>query len=106
VTTITPPPAVANDALIGSWTASGPNNTKFDLTLTKEGAFTWAYTKGGKKQEVKGVYAIDGNSLAMQPDGGGTMLMDLKLNGPTNLHADIVGANKGDPGLNFTKAGS
>jgi hypothetical protein len=99
------PPAVANDAVVGTWTASGPKNAKYDMTLTKDGAFTWGFSKGGPKQEVKGVYAVDGNNLAMQPDGGGTMLMELKLNAPDSLHADIVGAAKGDPGLEFKRTG-
>ena len=95
-------PAVPTDAVVGSWSASGKNGAKYDMMLTKEGAFTWAYSRGGKKQEVKGVYVVDGNSLAMQPDGGGTMLLDLKQSG-ADLHADIVGAAKGDPGLEFKR---
>ncbi len=102
---ITPPPAVANDAVIGTWVASGLKNAKYEMALTKEGAFTWSFSKGGPKQEVKGVYAMDGNSLAMQPDGGGTMLLELKQSGADNLHADIVGATKGDPGLEFKRTG-
>lgn len=101
----TPPPAVANDAVIGTWSAAGPKNAKYEMSLAKDGAFTWSFTKGGPKQVVKGVYAIDGNSLAMQPDGGGTMLMELKQSGSENLHADIVGASKGDPGLEFKRTG-
>lgn len=104
-TVITPPPAVSNDAVIGTWSASGPKNAKYEMTLTKDGAFTWSFSKGEPKQEVKGAYAIDGNNLAMQPDGGGTMLMELKQSGPENLHADIVGAAKGDPGLDFKRTG-
>jgi tetratricopeptide (TPR) repeat protein len=99
----TPVVAVANDAVVGTWTASGAKNAKYEMTLAKDGAFSWSFTKGGPKQEVKGAYAIDGNSLAMQPDGGGTMLMELKKSGSDSLHADIVGAAKGDPGLNFKR---
>jgi tetratricopeptide (TPR) repeat protein len=105
-----PPPAataaaVPADSAIGVWSASGPKNAKYEMTLTKDGAFTWNYSNGAAKQSVKGVYAIDGNNLAMQPDGGGTMLMELKLNAPDSLHADIVGAAKGDPGLEFKRTG-
>jgi tetratricopeptide (TPR) repeat protein len=103
----TPPaataPAVPPDAAVGVWSASGPKNAMYEMSLTKDGAFTWNYSSGAKKQSVKGVYAIDGNNLAMQPDGGGTMLMELKLNAPDALHADIVGAAKGDPGLEFKR---
>jgi hypothetical protein len=50
------------------------------MTLVSDGAFTWSFSKGaGPKRSVKGVYAIDGNTLAMQPDGGVTMVLKLKL---------------------------
>jgi tetratricopeptide (TPR) repeat protein len=98
-------PAVPADAVVGAWSASGPKNAKYDMTLTKEGTFTWTYTVGSKKQDVKGVYAVDGNNLAMQPDGGGTMLLELKQGAADKLHADIVGAAKGDPGLEFKRTG-
>jgi hypothetical protein len=104
-TPATAPPAIASDAVIGVWTASGPKNAKYDMKLTKDGVFTWSYSRGATKQDVKGVYAIDGNNLAMQPDGGGTMLMELKLIASDGLHADIVGAAKGDPGLEFKRTG-
>jgi tetratricopeptide (TPR) repeat protein len=99
------PPTIPTDSVVGKWTASGPKNAKYEMTLAKDGTFVWSFSRGATKQEVKGVYAIDGITLAMQPDGGGNMVMDLKLGGADSLHADILGATKGDPGLDFKRTG-
>jgi tetratricopeptide (TPR) repeat protein len=93
------------DALVANWSAKGPKNASYSLRLTKDGDFTWSYGQGSKKQEVKGVYAIDGNSLAMEIDGGGAMVADLELRDPNSLHFDLVGASSDNPGLDFKKSG-
>jgi len=98
-----PAPTVAADAVVGTWSAQGPKNAKYEMSLSADGAFRWTYTRGSSKQEVKGVYAVDGSNIALQPDAGGTMLLDVKLPAPDRMHADIVGAVKGDPGLDFTR---
>jgi tetratricopeptide (TPR) repeat protein len=99
------PPAVPADSVVGAWSATGKNAARYEMTLGADGAFTWSFSKGaGPKQSVKGVYAVDGNTLAMQPDGGGTMVLELKLKAPGELHADIIGSAKGDPGLDFRKS--
>jgi hypothetical protein len=64
-------PAVPAADLIGKWTATGEGKATFVMDLTKEGNFSWTYTRGSKSQEVKGVYAVDGNVLAMEPESGG-----------------------------------
>ena len=91
----------AND-IVGNWSAKGGNNTTFMLNLTDKGEFTWTFTQGKNKQTVKGVYALDQNRLAMEPDTGGTMLANLSKKG-SGFHFDMDGATKGDPGLDFTK---
>jgi len=93
---------LAAQDIVGSWSAKGGNNTTFVLTLTDKGEFTWAFTQGKNKQSVKGVYALDQNRLAMEPDTGGTMLANLSKKG-NGFHFDMDGAPKGDPGLDFTK---
>ena len=89
--------------VVGTWTAAGPGKAKYTMTLTKDGAFTWSYEKGSRKQQVKGVYAVEGGSLVMEPDGGGTLLADLTFKGGTDMLFQVVGAPKGDPGLSFRK---
>jgi len=104
--TATAAPAVPADKVVGSWSASGPKNAKYKMILGSDGAFTWNYSRGGPKQSVKGVYALDGDTLAMQPDGGGTMVLEVKRKAPNEIHADIIGAAKGAPGLEFKKSSS
>jgi len=105
-----PPPTAESSAenlitekdLIGTWKAKGGNGTTFTLELTEAGAFTWSFKQGKTDQSVKGAYAIDQNTLAMQPDSGGTMLADLTKKG-TGIHFAMQGAPKNDPGLDFSR---
>lgn len=88
--------------VVGNWSAKGGNNTTFALNLTDQGEFTWTFTQGKNKQSVKGVYALDQNRLAMEPDTGGTMLANLTKS-KNGFHFDVDGAPKGDPGLDFSR---
>ena len=63
-------PQVAAADVVGNWKATGPGNAAFALTLTEGGEFTWKYSKGKKEQVVKGAYALDRNTLAMEPETG------------------------------------
>ena len=96
-------PAVSADALVGKWNASGQNNAKFAMELTKEGAFSWTFTQAGKPQTVKGMYAVDGNVLAMEPESGGTMLAEVTPPQNGSFGFVLPGAPPGDPGLKFVK---
>ena len=99
-TNAAPPPSAME--IVGDWSASA-NNGKFQMTLTDDGTFTWAYDKDGKRQEVKGVYALEGNSLAMEPDSGGTMLADVSKGRNNALHFRWSAHPPGDPGLEFKR---
>ena len=76
-------PAVESDIkidagnLVGTWHATRGAKAAFELTLTKDKAFTWVYREGKKKEEVKGAYALEGNVLALEPDAGGVMLAEI-----------------------------
>lgn len=63
--------------LLGSWKSSREDGSSFELTLSKEGAFKWAYAKGSDEQEIKGVFIVEDGVLAMEPDSGGVMLADV-----------------------------
>ena len=74
---IAPLPSKGTEAeLIGSWKATR-GDAKFDLTLAKDGEFTWTYDSGKDKQTIKGVFIVDDGVLAMEPDSGGVMLADV-----------------------------
>ncbi|HVJ82445.1 MAG TPA: tetratricopeptide repeat protein [Planctomycetia bacterium] len=96
-------PTIAADQLVGTWTATGPGAAKYVMTLTKDGAFTWAYTKGPKKQTVKGAYVLDGSDIAMDVDAGGKMLATLSLGDGGALGFRMAGGPKDDKGLEFKK---
>ena len=98
-----PQTAVAAADLVGNWAASGQNNTKFGLGLTQDGNFSWSFTQSGKTQTVKGVYAVDGNVLAMEPESGGVMLAEVTQPAGGNFSFQLLGAPPGDPGLKFVK---
>jgi tetratricopeptide (TPR) repeat protein len=95
---------VPPDDVVGAWAATGKGTSKYSMTLNKEGTFAWKYSRGTREQEVKGVYTVDGNVLAMEPDAGGVMLAELTMKSPGNLHFQMIGGEKNDPGLDFTKA--
>jgi tetratricopeptide (TPR) repeat protein len=97
-----PKPVPAAD-VVGTWTATGRGSSQYSMELDKEGSFTWSYSRGTRKQAVKGVYTVEGNVLAMEPDAGGTMLAELTVKAPGSLHFQMVGSSKDDPGLDFKK---
>lgn len=102
----TPPagPKLEAGDLAGTWKASGPDNSSFEMTLTKEGAFTWKYAKGKKQQVVRGAFAVDANTLAMEPESGGVLVAQLASGGKDTLQFTIVGAKSTDPPLSFTRS--
>lgn len=91
------------EQVIGTWTAAGPGKAQYTMTLNKDGAFTWSYVQGTRKQQVKGVYTVDGGSLVMEPGTGGVLLADLKFTDANAMQFQVVGAPKDDPGLGFRR---
>jgi hypothetical protein len=111
-TSFTEPPAVAApkavpaDIVVGAWTAAGPSSSNYAMTLNKDGTFTWAFNRGARKQQAKGVYTVEGNVLAMEPDSGGILVAELTPKEPDGLHFKMVGGPKDDTGLNFRRSSS
>ena len=98
-----PTPIAAND-LASSWGATGKDGSKYLMTISKKGTFVWNFTSGTRKEEVKGVYSIEGNVLAMEPETGGVLLAELTLKSSGNLLFKMVGSDKSDPGLEFQRS--
>jgi tetratricopeptide (TPR) repeat protein len=96
-------PNVAPADLVGTWKAKGPSNSAFEMVLTKEGEFTWKYTKGKKEQVVKGAYAVDRNTLAMEPVVGGVMLAELTPQNANAVDFKMIGAPASKAPLRFTR---
>jgi tetratricopeptide (TPR) repeat protein len=97
------PSAVPSERIVGAWSAAGKGTEKFRMVLRKDGTFTWDFTKGARKKEVKGVYTVEGNVLAMEPARGGVLLAELKAKGPDTLHFKMVGGAKDDAGLELKR---
>jgi uncharacterized protein (TIGR03066 family) len=98
------PKPVRADEVVGKWTAAGPKAAKFSMDLGKDGTFTWSFTEGKRKEEVKGVYTTEGNVLAMEPDTGGVVLAELTTKAPDSMHFKMVGGATDDRGLEFRRA--
>jgi tetratricopeptide (TPR) repeat protein len=97
------PKPVPADNVAGTWTAAGRGTAKYSMSLQKDGTFTWGFSRGSRKQEVKGVYTLEGNVLAMEPDGGGVLLAELEVKEPDGLHFRMIGGASDDPGLDFKR---
>jgi len=96
-------PQVPAADLVGSWSAAGQKGTKFEMGLAADGKFTWNYTQNGKSESAKGVYALDGNVLALEPESGGVMLAEISPPAQGRIDFKMLGAPPGDPGLKFAK---
>lgn len=97
-------PPVSAEQLVGNWRATGEGQKSFALEMTTAGAFTWTYSKGKTKETVKGAFAVDGNVLAMQTDGGGTMLAEVTPPAQGSFRFKMLGGPADDAGLTFRKA--
>jgi hypothetical protein len=95
--------AVPSDSVVGDWKAQGKEKTSYSMSLRKDGSFTWGFTRGARKQEVKGVHTVEGNVLAMEPDSGGVLLAEVTLKDPDTLHFKMIGGASDDPGLEFRR---
>ena len=73
------------------------------FSCAAEGTFVWSFTRGKTKESVKGVFAVDQNNLAMEPDAGGTMLAEIDFSSPSKFTFKMVGGEANDPGLVFMK---
>jgi tetratricopeptide (TPR) repeat protein len=108
VPTPTPPlegdQLVTAEQLVGVWMAPGSGGSKFQMTLEKDSAFSWKYTSGKKSDEIKGVYAVEQNNLALEVDDGSVLLAEIKLAASSQLKFKVIGGEANDPGLTFTKS--
>ena len=104
-----PTPAIADDKLIkaeqlvGVWTAGGSGGSTFQMTLEEDKAFTWKYTSGKKSDQIKGVFAVEQNNLALEVEDGSVLLAEVSLTG-NKLDFKVIGKDSKDPGMTFTKS--
>lgn len=109
--TATPPEPVdvpaekvlSTEKLVGSWKALS-QGAEFQLDIAEDGGFVWTYSRGKDKQTMKGVFAVDQNNLALEPETGGTMLAEIDFAKPSQFLFKMIGGDAKDPGLEFKKS--
>lgn len=87
--------------LVGSWSAARDDGSKFELTLTKEGTFTWRFSQKETVQEFGGKYKLEGNVLALERKEGGSLIATVKPDGDERFNFRMLGAPSEDTGLDF-----
>ncbi len=100
----TQPAATPIDAttLVGLWHAARGDDSKFELTLTKEGTFTWKFSpKQQPAQEFSGTYTVEGDVLALERKDGGSLIGEVTPEGAKKFNFRLVGAPPEDKGLDF-----
>jgi tetratricopeptide (TPR) repeat protein len=95
--------SISKKDLMGSWKAKGEGDSSFGLKLADDSTFAWTYTEKGKAKTIEGVFAVEQNTLALQPDAGGVMVAELTQPQNGKFHFQVVGAPPGDKGLEFSK---
>ena len=91
-------------AIVGNWKATRDDGSTFELTLGKDQSFTWKFSsKQQAAQSFDGTYTVDGNVLALERKGGGSMLSELVMKDAQHFNFKPVGAPPEDPGLEFAQ---
>jgi hypothetical protein len=72
------------------------------MTLGKDASYSWKFTSGKKSDEIKGVFAVEQNNLAMEVGDGSVLLAEIALTA-NQLRFKVIGGDPKDPGLTFTK---
>jgi tetratricopeptide (TPR) repeat protein len=106
-----PAPALPKDitpidisTIIGTWNASRPDGSTFELTIAADNRFTWTFTPNGQKpQSFAGKYALEGNVIALERNGGGSLVAEITGNDGSHFNFRMVGAPREDLGLDFSQ---
>ena len=95
-------PPVDKTLLPGTWNAAREDGSKFRLTLTDDGTFTWKYSPPNQKgEEFAGTYTVDGPVLVLERKEGGALAGTAQFSGDSKMNFKLVGGPPEDKGLNF-----
>ena len=99
------PPPIDQSVLPGTWNASREDGSKFRLTMTDDGKFTWKYAPPKQKgDEFSGTYTVDGPVLVLEREkNGGALAGTATFDGDGKFNFKMVGGPPEDKGLNFAK---
>jgi uncharacterized protein (TIGR03066 family) len=97
-------PPIDATALVGKWEATRDDGSTFGLTLNKDNTFTWKFAaKDQKPQSFDGKYSVEGNVLALEREGGGSMIAEVAKKDDDKFNFRPVGAPQEDHGLTFKR---
>lgn len=90
--------------LQGVWMAEGRSDSQYRLALGPDQTFRWTYTVGDESRTIEGIYALDGDTLAMEPDTGGVLLAEVTSPQNGSFDFRMIGAppRSNDAALTFT----
>tara|TARA_R110002111_G_scaffold255157_1_gene321302 strand:+ start:97561 stop:99309 length:1749 start_codon:yes stop_codon:yes gene_type:complete len=90
------------ETLVGTWQATRPDGSQFDLTLTKQAKFNWSFTpKNQPAQKFDGTYTVEKNVLALEGETVGSLIGEVTPGSGKSFNFKVLGAPSDDPGLNF-----
>ena len=89
--------------LVGTWQATRSDGSKFEMTLAKDATFNWKFTQKEAVQEFGGTYTVEGNVLALERKGGGSLIAGVVPNSEQKFNFKLLGAPQEDPGLDFSR---
>ena len=89
------------DVIQRSWVYLFTTGMTFTLKLTQDGTFEWISKDDQKTIDQKGVFGVEGETLAMEPDGGGVLVG--KVSKPENgaFKLELAGGLPDDAALEF-----
>jgi uncharacterized protein (TIGR03066 family) len=90
--------------LVGTWSAARDDGAQFNLTLNKDGTFTWKFNQKNADQSFDGKYTVEGNVLALERKDGGSLVATVTPDGDQKFNFKLLGAPPSDPGLNFAQS--
>ncbi|WP_422931738.1 tetratricopeptide repeat protein [Singulisphaera sp. PoT] len=93
-----PPPA----ALTGEWKAKPSDDVAIDLTLSKDGAFTWVVDKKGQKQTIEGTAGFKDGNLALLQENGPPLVGKVTQSDANSFEFRPPNAPDNAPPLKFT----
>lgn len=95
--------SITAEDLRGEWTSKGPQGSEYQVTFAKDGGFVWSYTADDKTERVAGVFAVDGDILALDPDSGGRLAARITKPSGDSFNFSAAGAPASTPALKFAR---
>ncbi len=98
------PSQIDDQFLLGNWTATRNDGSRFQLILRNDGAYSWTYIpNGGGRQHLTGAFSVSDGMLILQQDGQPAMVGQIYPLAGNRFVFKLVGGDQYDPGLTFER---